>query len=451
MKKSKIKTVLAIIGIAVLLFTAVLTMTAGIVNAKPTATRKLPAEQIPADGSFRVEIEVSDYGTFGKISETLPEGFTYMTSSISGVYDGPTCTIDFTLSNENFFTYTVALHYHDIKEGTYTFSGKLLDEEGDIYDIGGDTEIVVEEAEEEEMEPSTTRILPEEPVVAGEHFTVEIDVLHYGYFGKIVETLPEGFIFEDYSGLKPESVEVEDDTVEFSLGGEPSFTYTVIAPDDEGTYTFDGILMDEEKDEYDIRGDTEVVVGEGEGAGADKVIIGAPNITSWKPVEATVNNAEGESRTFNISVNQPVDISWQINGTEVQTNESVTEAVYTNTSAVIGTWNVSAIATNATMGLSDTHTWIWCVTLTLTATPTPAVDIISTSTPSPSLAPTPTPAVNVTSTSTPSPSLAPTPISKPSPTPTPSTPGFETVFTFASIFAVTYLILHGKKCTKSQK
>jgi hypothetical protein len=39
----------------------------------------------------------------------------------------------------------------------------------------------------------------------------------------------------------------------------------------------------------------------------------------------------------------PVDVSWQINGTVVQTNASVTEASYTNTSAVNGVWNVSAI------------------------------------------------------------------------------------------------------------
>jgi len=46
MKKSKIKDVLAILGIAVLLFTAVLTMSAGIVNAQPAATRILPVEPV---------------------------------------------------------------------------------------------------------------------------------------------------------------------------------------------------------------------------------------------------------------------------------------------------------------------------------------------------------------------------------------------------------------------
>jgi hypothetical protein len=63
----KRKTVLAIR--LLLLVTAVLIMTAGIANATPTATRTLPAELVPADRSFPVEIEVSDYGT---VVETLP-------------------------------------------------------------------------------------------------------------------------------------------------------------------------------------------------------------------------------------------------------------------------------------------------------------------------------------------------------------------------------------------
>ncbi len=83
-----------------------------------------------------------------------------------------------------------------------------------------------------------------------------------------------------------------------------------------------------------------------------------PNITSFAP-PSPVNDVEGATRIFNIKIDQPVNISWQINGTEVQTNTSVTEASYTNTSAAIGTWNVSAIATKANG--TDMQTWIWTV------------------------------------------------------------------------------------------
>ena len=88
-----------------------------------------------------------------------------------------------------------------------------------------------------------------------------------------------------------------------------------------------------------------------------------PNITSYAP-ETPVSDTEGATRTFNITVNQTVNVSWQINGTEVQTNGSVpadTPCTYTNESAVAGYWNVSAIATNVTTGLSDIQIWWWTV------------------------------------------------------------------------------------------
>ncbi|MEA2053428.1 MAG: PGF-CTERM sorting domain-containing protein [Euryarchaeota archaeon] len=414
-----------------LLVTAVLIMTTGIANATPTATRTLPAELVPADRSFPVEIEVSGYGT---VVETLPDGFTYMSSSLDPNavrFYGQTNTIEFKVTKDKYlyFTYSVALRYYDLDEGTYTFSGVLRDRNGE-YEIGGDTEIVLAEPEDDDdAEPTAMRTLPEEPVSADERFTIEIEASHYGIHGFVIETLPDGFEFEDYSGL----VEVEGDTVEFELWGEPSFTYTVTAPDTEGTYTFSGILIDEEKNEYDIGGDTEIVVGGEEGG---EVTL-STNITAWKPIEAVVNRAVGESRTFNISINQPADISWQINGTEVQINESVTDAVYTNTSAVIGTWNVSAVATNATTGLSDMHTWIW------RATATPAANMTSTPTPTSAVAPTPL------VTPTPKSKLSPRPTSSATPTPTksakPAIPGFESVFALAAIFAVAYMLLFRKK------
>ena len=426
----KIKPAGVIRGIAVLLFAAVLTMTAGIANAEPTATRTLPAEPVAAGGSFLVEIAVSDYGTSGNVLETLPEGFTYVTSTLdpkSVMFYGQTNTVKFYLIGETSFTYTVALGYYKIDEGTHTFHGILQDGDKNEYVVGGDTEMEVEggdedEDEDEDAEPTATRTLPEEPVPAGERFTVKIEAPHYGIHGYVVETLPKGFMYED-STLNPDRVDVEDDTVKFELGGEPSFTYTVTASDAEGTYTFSGILIDEDKNEYDISGDTEIEVGEGRGEAPRA----APNITSWKPVEAAVSNAEGESRTFNSSVNQTVTISWQINGTEMQTNERVTEAAYTNRSAVIGTWNVTAIATNTTTGLSDTHTWIWSVTPLVT----PTVHI--TVTPSPTA---PSASVTPVQTHRPSPPAA---------TPTPASPGFGAVFAVAATFAVTYSLLQRKK------
>jgi len=83
-----------------------------------------------------------------------------------------------------------------------------------------------------------------------------------------------------------------------------------------------------------------------------------PEITAYAP-ESAVNDSQGATRTFNITINQTVNVSWQINGTEVQTNENVAAASYTNLSAVVGTWNVSAIVNNANG--TDMQTWVWTV------------------------------------------------------------------------------------------
>jgi predicted RNA-binding protein with TRAM domain len=427
----KRKPLLAMVGILPLLFVAVFvpTVVTEIATAESAvALRTLPAEPVSTGEFFTVRIEARGYDTFGNVIEKLPEGFCYLTSLLdpgSVTVNKSTNTVKFILVDEASFTYTVTAHD---EVGTYTFSGELIDYDG-VYDIDGDTEIKVEESEEE-REPTATRTLPEEPVSAGESVTVEIEASHYGIHGHIVETLPERFVFED-SARNPE---VEDNTLDFELSGEPSFSYTVTAPDEEDTYTFSGILIDLNKNEYDISGDTEIVVGEEAGE-----VTLPTNITAWKPLEAVVNSAVGGLRTFNISINQLADISWQINGTEVQTNESVTDAVYTNTSAVIGTWNVSAIATNATTGLSDLHTWIWCVRAT------PAVNITSTAIPTSAVATAPSPLV----TPTPKSKLSPRPTSIVTPTPAksakPAIPGFEPVFALAAIFAVAYLLLFRKQ------
>jgi len=107
---------------------------------------------------------------------------------------------------------------------------------------------------------SATRTLPEEAVSSGEDFEVGIEALDYGTFCQIVETLPEGFAYVS-STLDPGSIEIEDDAVKFVLFGETSFTYTVTASSTEGSYTFSGLLKDDYKNEYQIGGDSEVIVG----------------------------------------------------------------------------------------------------------------------------------------------------------------------------------------------
>ena len=176
-----------------------------------------------------------------------------------------------------------------------------------------------------------------------------------------------------------------------------------------------------------------------------------PEITGV-PEEEVVSSTEGESLSFEVTVDKRVDISWQINGTEVQTDEDVTGAIYTNTSAVAGTWNVSAIATSTGTELSSMHTWIWSVASTeteaLEETPTP------TPTSAPGVTPSPTPTLAPGETAKPAlPKPTPKPTAPPSdeakPTPTPKVPGFEAVFAIAVM--TLFLFYKKKTCAKRKK
>ena len=85
-------------------------------------------------------------------------------------------------------------------------------------------------------------------------------------------------------------------------------------------------------------------------------IIAPPTITSFS-LPSTVSDTEGATRTFNVTIDQTVNVSWLINGTEVHNNMDVTSASYTNTSAALGVWNVSAVVEGANGTVVQTWTW----------------------------------------------------------------------------------------------
>ena len=94
----------------------------------------------------------------------------------------------------------------------------------------------------------------------GGRLVVAITASNYGGFGQVEETLPEGFTFVG-SSLGEGSVTVDGQVVSFVLLGDRSFTYTVNAPDEEGTYTFNGVLKDADIDERVIGGASQVRIG----------------------------------------------------------------------------------------------------------------------------------------------------------------------------------------------
>ncbi|WP_292342859.1 S-layer protein domain-containing protein, partial [Methanohalophilus sp. DAL1] len=81
-----------------------------------------------------------------------------------------------------------------------------------------------------------------------------------------------------------------------------------------------------------------------------------PQITSNDPTSPT-SSYTGVPKTFSIEIDQNVNVTWQIDDVNLTTNESVTSASYTNSSAPVGNYTVKAIAENANG--SDEFSWNW--------------------------------------------------------------------------------------------
>ena len=75
-------------------------------------------------------------------------------------------------------------------------------------------------------------------------------------------------------------------------------------------------------------------------------VFAPPNITSFAPI-SPVNDTVCTWRTFNVTVNQTVNVSWYLNESLLHTNESIREANYTLHAEFVGENNVSAKAENA--------------------------------------------------------------------------------------------------------
>jgi formate-dependent nitrite reductase cytochrome c552 subunit len=86
---------------------------------------------------------------------------------------------------------------------------------------------------------------------------------------------------------------------------------------------------------------------------------GKPNITSFSPTTPTVIDVVGgPTRTFSITVNQAVNVSWQINEAEVTNETGVTTSSYPISSAIQGTRNVTAVAQNDNGSAMQKWTWV---------------------------------------------------------------------------------------------
>ncbi|AEH60166.1 hypothetical protein Mzhil_0290 [Methanosalsum zhilinae DSM 4017] len=240
----------------VAMMAAVLLILPATAAADASADRSMPASVGPGE-EFTVTITASNYGMFAQVTETLPAGFSYVSSSLNPAQvsvDGNDVT--FTLIGGGSFTYTVAASG---TAGDYPFSGTLQDMDLNVIAVTGDTSISVTDTPVDNG-ASAVRSMPAS-VGPGEEFTVTITASNYGMFAQVTETLPAGFSYVS-SSLNPAQVSVNGNDVTFTLIGEGSFTYTVAASGTAGDYPFSGTLQDMELNVVAVTGDSEIKVAD---------------------------------------------------------------------------------------------------------------------------------------------------------------------------------------------
>ncbi len=106
---------------------------------------------------------------------------------------------------------------------------------------------------------------------------------------------------------------------------------------------------------------------------------GAPNITSYFPLNRTPSSYFGTRQVFNATANQTARFTWLINDSQVQLNRSVdagTTVTYVNNrTAGIGTHNVTVVVNNSYGKVS--RTWLWSVENPPDTTPPASVTNLS--------------------------------------------------------------------------
>jgi len=130
--------------------------------ADASSSRTLPASA-NVGAPITVNIVANDYGTIGSVVETIPNGFTYVSSTLSDsqVVVETDNVIRFNLMGEPGFDYTVTA---SSSENTYAFSGIIKDDYLDEFSVGGDTSIILLAETVEEVNDPTPDEQTSDPI-----------------------------------------------------------------------------------------------------------------------------------------------------------------------------------------------------------------------------------------------------------------------------------------------
>jgi len=345
------------LSIIVVVMLSVALVIPGVAVAAPDAlaTRTLPASAAPG-ANFDVSIVASGAGVFGQVVETLPAGFSYVdtdSTDVTVTEDGD--TVSFTFMGDGVtFDYTVTA---STTAGSYSFSGIVKDENLNTSTVGGDTGITVVSADG----ATATRTLPTS-VAPGADFDVSIEASGAGAMGQVVETLPAAF---SYVGTDSTDVSVTEDgnTVRFTFMGDAvTFDYEVTASTTAGSYSFSGIVKDEDLNESTVGGDTGITVASADGATATRTLPASvtPGADFDVGIEASGCGVFGQvvetlPAAFSYVGTDSTDVIVTVDGSTVEftfMGDGVTFAYEVTASTTVGSYSFSGIVKDEDLNAS---------------------------------------------------------------------------------------------------
>ena len=303
----------------------------------PSATRSFSPATVAPGGTVTVTIQAANYGGIGRVTETLPAGFDY----VSSTHDPAGVSVNgqevrFTLQGDSSVAYTVTASR---TAGSHSFSGMLRDSDRANHTVGGATDVTVTAP----AGPSATRSFDKPSNVAlGGTVTVTIQVVNYGGIGRVTETLPAGFDYVS-STHDPAGVSVNGQEVRFTLQGDSSVAYTVTASRTAGSHSFSGVLRDSDRNDHTVDGATDVTVTAPAGPSATRSFDKPSNVAPGGTVTVTIQvaNYGGIGRVtetlpagfdYVSSTHDPAGVS--VNGQEVRfTLQGDSSVAYTVTAS----------------------------------------------------------------------------------------------------------------------
>ena len=226
-------------------------------QSTPSAERKFDTRSVAAGGGPVVATITVSGATQAVVTETLPTGFAYVSSSLadSQVRPDPNDSqrIRFVLADsaDNPFTYTVTV------SEAGAISGKLTVDRIE-YDVTGDDMVTVQEG----TDPSATRAIDTGSVAAGGGPVVATITVSGATQAVVTETLPTGFAYVSSSlpdsQVRPDPNDSQRIRFVLADSADNPFTYTVTVSQTGsilGNLTVDRV-------EYPVTGDDSVTVPE---------------------------------------------------------------------------------------------------------------------------------------------------------------------------------------------